>query len=216
MIGSAPQYETMYDFYGFPEEMYRLQYPAKGDLPLSLEILSLFQHEGISCELDDHRGLDHGAWVPLLLMYPGADIPVVTLSVHPNLAAEEQYRIGRALESLRERDVLILGSGGTVHNLRRLDWGQGQTQDWAVRFDEWLGERLETWNTEELFDYESRAPHAREAVPTREHFVPLLLAMGAADSERKAELLHREYPFGSLSLSCWQFGGASRFGPFLV
>jgi 4,5-DOPA dioxygenase extradiol len=209
LVGSPAQYETIYDFYGFPEALYRLTYPAKGDVPLSLTVQQLLRQEGIPCETDDARGLDHGAWAPLMLMYPQADVPVVALSVHPGLAAEEQYRIGRALAPLREQGVLIVGSGGIVHNLRRLDWSggpNGKAMDWATQFDEWIGEQLETWNREALFDYEQRGPHAREAVPTREHFVPLLLAMGAADNEREARLLFREMQFGSLSLACWQFG----------
>ncbi|MFC0213369.1 DODA-type extradiol aromatic ring-opening family dioxygenase [Paenibacillus chartarius] len=207
-IGSAARYETIHDFYGFPDELYRLRYPAPGDLALSMSVRELLEGEGIACEADDSRGLDHGAWAPLMLMVPEADIPVVAMSVHPGLAAEEQYRIGRALAPLRKEGVLIAGSGGIVHNLRRLDWnaGPGAAADWAARFDEWIGEQLETWHTEALFDYERRAPHARDAVPTPEHFVPLLLAMGAADEERTAKLLHREYQFGSLSLSCWRFG----------
>jgi 4,5-DOPA dioxygenase extradiol len=206
MISSVIQYETIYDFYGFPDELYEMTYPAKGDVTLSLEIQHLFTAEGIECELDDHRGLDHGAWAPLHLLYPQADIPVVELSVNPGLSPEEYYRIGKALEPLREKDVLMIGSGGTVHNLRRLDWNDGAPQSWAVAFDDWLAEQLETWNKDALFDYEDRAPHAHDAVPTTEHFVPLLLSFGAADESRKAVLVHRSYQMGSLSLSCWMFG----------
>jgi 4,5-DOPA dioxygenase extradiol len=215
LVGSPVRYETIYDFYGFPDELYRLTYPAQGDVSLGMTVQQLLRQEGIACETDDVRGLDHGAWAPLMLMYPQADVPVVALSVHPGLAAEEQYRIGRALAPLREQGVLIVGSGGIVHNLRRLDWSggpNGKPMDWAVQFDEWIGEQLETWNREALFDYERRGPHAREAVPTPEHFVPLLLAMGAADDEREAHLLYRDVQFGSLSLACWQFGGQMAAG----
>jgi 4,5-DOPA dioxygenase extradiol len=205
-ISSVTRYETIYDFYGFPEELYQMTYPAKGDVTLSLEIQRLFSEEGIQCELNDHRGLDHGAWAPLSLLYPAADIPVVALSVNPGLSPEEYYRIGKSLEPLREKDVLIIGSGGTVHNLSRLDWSNGSAQSWAVAFDEWLDEQLETWNTDALFEYESRAPHADDAVPTTEHFVPMILAFGSADESHKARLMHRSYQMGSLSLSCWEFG----------
>lgn len=210
-VSSVVQYETIYDFSGFSDELYRMKYPAKGDLALSLEIQRLFREEGIESVLDDQRGLDHGAWAPLQLLYPEFDIPVVALSVNLKLTPEEHYRIGRALEPLREQNVLVLGSGGTVHNLRKLDWSDGEPKEWAILFDEWLGEQLETWNAEALFDYENRAPHAMEAVPTAEHFVPLLLSMGAGDQSRTAKLLHRTYQMGTLSLSCWMFGRTELF-----
>lgn len=206
-ISSAIHLETIYDFSGFSEKLYDIKYPAKGDLTLSLHIQRLFQEEGIRCELDDERGLDHGAWAPLHIMYPDAQIPVVALSVNPRLTAEEHYRIGAALGTLREEDVLILGSGGTVHNLRRLDRNNPVPQVWAVEFDEWLAEQLETWNLDALVRYDERAPNAREAVPTPEHFVPLLLALGTADTTRRAKLLHHSFQMGTLSLSCWMFGG---------
>ncbi|TBL68019.1 DODA-type extradiol aromatic ring-opening family dioxygenase [Paenibacillus thalictri] len=206
LISAAPQYETIHDFFGFPESLYEIEYPAKGNVALALQIRQMLTAEGISSEMDDHRGLDHGAWSLLNLMYPDGDIPVVAMSVNPRLTPEEQYRIGRALATLRRENVLLIGSGGTVHNLSKLNWSSAGVARWALEYDEWLAEQLETWNTEALFDYELRGPYAREAVPTPEHFVPLLLAMGAADSGKKARLLHREYQLGTLSLSAWMFG----------
>nr|WP_275984104.1 class III extradiol ring-cleavage dioxygenase [Paenibacillus hamazuiensis] len=206
MISAVPEYETIHDFFGFPDPLYEITYPAKGDIALSLQIERLFADEGISSVLDDRRGLDHGAWSLLRLMYPEADVPVAALSVNPRLTPEEQYRIGRALAPLRECGALIVGSGGTVHNPDMLEWDSAQVKEWALTFDQWLAEQLETWNTEALFDYEQRAPYAGEAVPTPEHFAPVLLAMGAADGGRKARLLHRQYQLGTLSLSAWMFG----------
>ncbi|UJF32683.1 dioxygenase family protein [Paenibacillus hexagrammi] len=211
-IGAAVRPETIYDFSGFSKELYEITYPAKGSLPLSLHIKSLFEAEGIACEINDQRGLDHGVWALLHILYPDADIPVVPLSVNPNLAMEEHYRIGSAVAKLKEHNVLIVGSGGTVHNLRKLDRSAIKPQRWAVQFDEWLAEQLETWNLEALFDYMNRAPFAKEAVPTREHLVPLLLAMGAAEPNDRAKLLHRSYQMGTLSLSCWMFGAEEEKG----
>lgn len=209
LISEAAQYETIHDFFGFPEPLYEITYPAKGDITLAYEIQSLLSGEGISFDMDDARGLDHGAWSLLKLMYPSVNVPVVAMSVQPMLAPEEQYRIGQALEPLRKENVLIIGSGGTIHNLRKLDWsdsiGTG-IREWALTFDGWLAEQLETWHVEELFDYENRGPYAREAVPTPEHFAPLLIAMGAADKGKQAKLLHRQYQYGTLSLSAWMFG----------
>lgn len=210
-ISSAIEPEMIYDFYGFSEKLYDMNYPAKGDLTLSLHMKQLLEQEGIRCELDDRRGLDHGAWGPLSIMYPNAQIPVVTMSVNPRLAAEEHYRIGAALGSLREEQVLIIGSGGTVHNLHKLDLYNPVPQLWAVEFDEWLAEQLETWNVEALIRYDERAPHVGEAVPTPEHFVPLLVAFGAGDASRNAKLLHHSFQLGTLSLCCWMFGRLKEF-----
>jgi len=205
-ISSVPgTYETIYDFGGFQDELYQMKYPARGDAGLSVEIEKLFKERGIESAVDVQRGLDHGAWAILKLMYPEADIPVVALSVNRLLSNEEQYRIGEALADLRERDVMIVGSGGTVHNLRRIDWRAAEPTGWATEFDGWLEEKLLAWDTESLFQYRAIAPYAVEAVPTTEHFIPLLLAMGSGDRTRKASLLHRSYQYGTLSLSCWQF-----------
>lgn len=208
-IGAAEEYSTIYDFGGFPDELYQIQYPAKGDRQLAERISGLFAQHQIPARIDDQRGLDHGAWVILRLLYPDASIPVVALSVNPFLANAGQYQIGKALASLREDDILIVGSGGTVHNLWKLRWNQGpsvQPEEWAVSFDNWLDTQLTAWNTQDLFDYETKAPHASDAVPRNEHFIPLLLAMGASDNDRKAKRLFQSYQLGSLSLSCWQFG----------
>jgi 4,5-DOPA dioxygenase extradiol len=204
-IGAAETYETIYDFGGFQDELYRMTYPAPGDRTLSEQVQSLFSKHNIQSVLDEKRGLDHGAWAILKLLYPEADIPVIALSVNRLLSNEQQYQMGQALSELREQNVLIIGSGGTVHNLRRLNWGSEGIDEWAGQFDNWLQEKLETWDTEALFHYRELAPYAREAVPTSEHFIPLLLAMGTGDANRQAKLIHRSYQYGNLSLSCWQF-----------
>lgn len=205
-VSTALQYRTVHDFFGFPEELYRIEYPARGDIAVAMQARELLMQEGVACETEDARGLDHGAWSVLRVMYPEADVPVVAMSVNPKLVPEEQYRIGKALGALREQDVLIIGSGGTVHNLNELDWSHRSVSDWALEFDEWLAEQLETWHLDALFHYEARAPHGKKAVPTTEHFFPLLIAAGAADRGKKARLLHREYQYGTLSLSCWMMG----------
>ncbi|NHN32156.1 DODA-type extradiol aromatic ring-opening family dioxygenase [Paenibacillus agricola] len=204
-ISGAPQYETIYDFSGFQPELYEVKYPASGEPAIASEIQALFQQEKIPASIDAVRGLDHGAWVVLHLMYPAADIPVITLSVNRYLSNAEQYQIGKALASLREKNMLIIGSGGTVHNLRKLEWGATKTTMWAAEFDGWLEEKLNAWDTEALFQYEKLAPYAKEAVPTPEHFIPLLLAMGTGDGAKKASLVHRSYQYGNLSLSSWKF-----------
>jgi 4,5-DOPA dioxygenase extradiol len=204
-VSAAETYETIYDFSGFQDELFKMTYPAQSDRSIIEQIQSMFIKQGIQSVLNERRGLDHGAWAVLKLIYPDADIPVVALSVNRNLSNEQQYQIGKALAELREQDVLIIGSGGTVHNLRRLNWKSEGIDEWAEQFDNWLQNKLESWDTEALFAYPELAPYAQEAVPTSEHFIPLLLAMGSGDSNRQAKLLHRSYQYGNLSLSCWQF-----------
>ncbi|KAI7260669.1 hypothetical protein KC345_g10011 [Hortaea werneckii] len=204
-VGAAATYDTIYDFGGFQDELYQMTYPAHSDQGLVEQIQNLFTKQGVKSVRDEQRGLDHGAWAVLKLLYPDADIPVIALSVDRDLPNEQQYEIGKALAELREQDVLIIGSGGTVHNLRKLNWRSGGIDGWAEQFDNWIQSKVEAWDTESLFQYRKLAPHAEEAVPTNEHFIPLLLAMGAGDPGRSAKLLHRSYQYGNLSLSCWQF-----------
>lgn len=200
-------HHTLHDFYGFPEEMYTLNYPAKGSTALNQEIMSLFDANNLSYQPVLGRGLDHGVWVILQKMYPEADIPVVELSVDSRRSPMEQYKIGAMLSQLRKSGVLIIGSGGLVHNLRRINQVE-EPEEWAVQFDEWIAEQLADWNLKSLFDYHKKAPFAREAVPSYgvEHFVPLFYAMGAADDERAAKRLIQKYQYGNLSLNCWMFG----------
>ncbi|WP_282937771.1 class III extradiol ring-cleavage dioxygenase [Paenibacillus sp. RC67] len=205
MISSAPKWETMHDFFGFPDSLYEIDYPASGDLVLSMEIERLLTNEGIRCGFNHRRGLDHGVWTILRLLYPAADIPVVALSVNPKLVPEEQYRIGKALNTLREKDIMIIGSGGTVHNLSKLEWETEGVESWAVDFDQWMSDKISVWDLEALFDYERRAPSAAEAVPSKEHLTPLFISMGSADQHQSARLLHQQYQYGTLSLAVWMF-----------
>lgn len=200
------QHETQHDFYGFPEEMYTLTYPALGDPALSRRISELFKDNNLSHQPILGRGLDHGVWVILKKMFPQADIPVVAVSVDSLRSPEEQYNIGRMLAPLREEGILLIGSGGLVHNLRLLSEKE-EPEPWAVDFDAWLAKGLEAWDLPSLFAYEKKAPHVREAVPSyaREHFVPLFYVMGTADADRRAKLLIQEYQYGTLSLNCWKF-----------
>lgn len=200
-------HETMHDYYGFPEEMYHIRYPVMGDPELSEWIGSIFRARNLPYQVSRGRGLDHGAWVVLRTLFPNADIPAVALSVDSKRSPAEQYAIGKMLTELRERNVLIIGSGGLVHNLRLME-NREDAVPWAAEFDEWISEQLTGWNLRTLFDYERKAPHAKEAVPSyaTEHFAPLLYAMGASDHDRHASRLFQDYQYGSLSLNAWQFG----------
>ncbi|WP_028611999.1 dioxygenase family protein [Paenibacillus harenae] len=199
------EYETIYDFHGFPDELYQVQYPAKGSTETAALVGRLLGGSGIPVEYDRDRGLDHGSWTMLKHMFPKADVPVVQASVNPYRSAEEQYKIGEALRSLSSHRILLIGSGVTVHNLRMVKWGQKEPESWAVEFDEWLIEKMNTRDTGSLFQYEQLAPHAKLAVPRAEHFVPLYIAMGAGNPASTPKVIYRSYEFGTLSYLSMQF-----------
>ncbi|MDF2628521.1 MAG: hypothetical protein K0R39_2352 [Symbiobacteriaceae bacterium] len=209
-VGASETYRTIYDFGGFPEALYGVTYPAHSDAALVQEISALLDRAGVQHRIDQSRGLDHGAWTLLRHLYPDADVPVVAMSVDANLLPAEQYRIGQALAELRARDVMVIGSGVTVHNFGTIRFGAapGQPDAWAKEFDDWVFDKLTRWETQALFAYESQAPHAQKAVPPNgnEHFVPLFYTMGAAHETPSVKELHRHYEFGNLSYVLWQFG----------
>ncbi|MEF3307154.1 dioxygenase family protein [Paenibacillus sp. GYB003] len=202
---SDDAYDTIYDFGGFPDELYRIRYPARGSSIVAGVVKDRLRGGGIEVAEDTSRGLDHGSWTLLHRMYPDADIPVVQASVNPYAEPAEQYRIGEALRRLGEEDILVIGSGVTVHNLRIIKWGQKTPEPWAVEFDDWLIEKIGQGDTESLFDFADKAPHGRLAVPRAEHFVPLFIAMGSGDPGRKPEVIHRSYDMGTLSYLCLKF-----------
>jgi 4,5-DOPA dioxygenase extradiol len=201
------EYETIYDFGGFPPELYAVKYPAKGSKQVAAKLAKLFDKQGIVVRLDTQRGLDHGSWTLLAQMYPKADIPVVQISVNPFLTAQEQYAIGLSLRGLGSDNIMVIGSGVTVHNLRAVKFGQRDAapEQWAVDFDDWLVDKIQSKDLASLFNYEAAAPNARLAVPRDEHFVPLLIALGSGDPLNQAEVIHRSYDYGALSNLCFQF-----------
>jgi 4,5-DOPA dioxygenase extradiol len=158
---------TIHDFGGFPAPLYELTYNAPGDPKLASHIGRLPQENGFQAATSADRGLDHGTWIPLQLMYPEADIPIVAMSIPLKLSPEELYKIGRVLAPLREQGVMIFGSGGIVHNLRLVHFAnpQAPTERWAAEFDRWFGNMVEQNNLADLFSYEQAGPHAQLAVP---------------------------------------------------
>jgi 4,5-DOPA dioxygenase extradiol len=201
-ITSAARHSLLYDFGGFPDELYKLTYAAPGAPDLARRIGEMLRDGGFRSVRDARRGLDHGAWVPLRLMYPDAGVPVVELSIPGARSPAELYRIGALLAPLRREGALVLGSGGIVHNLRRLDWQHrdGPVQAWALDFENWFTERLEAWDLESLFQYRTAAPSAALAVPTTEHFHPVFVALGAARAGGRIEYIHEGFQYGTLSM----------------
>lgn len=205
-VGAAAHPETIHDFYGFPDELYRLQYPAPGDAALSQEVAQALRDAGPTVEIDATRGLDHGAWVPLMLMYPQANVPVVPVSVQPQATPAAHCALGRALAALRDEGVLILASGSATHNLRAIDWSGAQTAPaWVSEFNEWIAERLAAHAEDDLLHYRERAPHAARNHPTPEHLLPLFVALGAGDKNRAPERLHTGYTFGVIGMDIYRF-----------
>ncbi|SDR96251.1 DODA-type extradiol aromatic ring-opening family dioxygenase [Pseudomonas oryzae] len=180
-LTSAPQQQAWHDFYGFPPPLYALQYAPPGAPELAREIAGLLEDVGLPTQLDPQRPLDHGAWVPLRLMYPAADIPVLQLSLPSHQGPALQTRIGRALADLRARGILLIGSGSITHNLRELDWDAGPevVEPWAREFRDWLAARLAADDESALHDYRHQAPWAVRSHPSDEHLLPLFFARGA-------------------------------------
>jgi 4,5-DOPA dioxygenase extradiol len=198
-------YNMIYDFYGFQKELYEIRYPVKGSSEMASRLQGMLKNNGIQSQLDTHRGLDHGSWVMLHLMYPEANIPVVQVSVNPDLPMDKQYEIGRAIRELGSEDILVIGSGSTVHNLRTVNWNATETEVWAEEFDNWLIDKVERKDLEKLFKYSDFAPNARKAVPREEHIVPLFISMGSGQKEKVPKLLHKSYEYGTLSYICFEF-----------
>jgi 4,5-DOPA dioxygenase extradiol len=205
MVTGSERPDTIHDFSGFPEPLYRLRYTAPGAPQIAQRAQALLKEQGLTAAIDGCRGLDHGAWAPLLYMYPGADVPVVQLSLQPALGTRHHLRLGRALRKLEEDNVLVIGSGHMTHNLR--DWarGQGRAEPYAQEFAEWVRAQLEKHDLETLADYRSRAPHAARAHPTEEHFLPLFVALGAASEKYKPERVYSGIDSGVLAMDAYVF-----------
>jgi 4,5-DOPA dioxygenase extradiol len=171
--------KTIHDFYGFPQALFDVRYAAPGDPALAQRIAGLLStHKPV---LDSTRGFDHGSWSVLTAMYPRADVPVVQLSLDMTKAGQYHYDVGRALKPLREEGVLILGSGNIVHNLRLFDWRKPRQLDWAVRFDAAVKQRIASGKHDDLIAFERLGDDAALAINGREHYLPLLYVLGAAE-----------------------------------
>lgn len=203
--------ETIHDFYGFPRPLYDLRYPAPGSPALAERVAARLADSGLDCAIDRHRGLDHGAWVPLLLMYPAADIPVMQLSLQPHLGPAHALRVGRLLAPLRDEGVLIVGSGSLTHNLTEFGGHaiDDKAPEWVEQFAAWLRAAVAEGRIEDLLDYRRRAPFAARNHPSEEHLLPLFAALGAAGDEPKAERLHASATYAILRMDAYSFGGTA-------
>jgi 4,5-DOPA dioxygenase extradiol len=204
-VTSAPRPATIHDFAGFPDPLYRLAYRCPGAPDLAEAVTRALRSERIDAAPDPARGLDHGAWVPLSLAFPAAEIPVVELSLPVPRTPQDLLSVGRALAPLREDGVLLVGSGGVVHNLGRVVFEDrdAPVDSWAREFDAWVWGRLRERDDDGIAAYRSRAPHAREAVPTSEHFDPIFFVLGAAGGGDRPIPIYEGFEHANLSMRCF-------------
>lgn len=199
-VTASPLPATIHDFGGFPPELYRLHYAVPGHPALAEEVAELLHAQGLPTHLDPLRGLDHGAWVPLLHLYPQRDVPVIQLSLPQALDPHAAYRLGLALAPLRDRGVMLVGSGSLTHNLHEVFRGKDVDGAYASEFAHWVRAAVQGREVDALLDYRRRAPHAERAHPTEEHYLPLLVALGASAVEDKVSLIDGGLSDGVLSM----------------
>ncbi|ROL91173.1 DODA-type extradiol aromatic ring-opening family dioxygenase [Pseudomonas chlororaphis] len=204
-VSSNPRPQTWHDFGGFPAALFAVQYPAPGQPELAEQVAQLLRADGLPAQLDDQRPFDHGVWVPLSLMYPQADIPVVQVSLPSRMGPALQTQVGHALSSLRQQGVLLIGSGSITHNLRELDWHAGpeSIEPWAKAFRDWMIEKLAANDEAALHDYRRQAPNAVRSHPSDEHLLPLYFARGAGGD---FSIAHQGFTMGALGMDIYRFG----------
>lgn len=202
-VSTATRPNTWHDFRGFPQKLYEIRYPASGDPQLAEEILKIFADADIAAHANSTRPRDHGVWMPLLHMYPEADIPVVEISLPMNLSSDEIYQIGKVLSILRERQILLIGSGSITHNLRELSW-RGESDrvpEWASTFRNHVVHQLTHSNYDAVLDWSS-IPYVERNHPTLEHFAPLFFAMGTGE---RFNIVHSSFSMGALGMDIYRF-----------
>jgi 4,5-DOPA dioxygenase extradiol len=206
-VSTATEVKIVHDFWGFPADLYQIDYSPPGAPELAEQVTKLLTKAGFEYEVYPDRELDHGAWEPLMLMYPQADIPVTQLSIQPHLGTNHHRLLGRALASLRQEGVLILASGTTTHNLRAFGAYpfDAPPPDWVTQFDQWLAEVIANNNFDALLNYRRLAPYAAKNHPTEEHLLPLFVALGAGGPEVKGTQLHSSFTYGVLSMAAYAF-----------
>jgi len=204
LVTGNPHPQTWHDFHGFPAALYDVQYPAPGEPELARQVNDQLTAAGLPARLDAQRPFDHGAWVPLSLMYPDAGIPVIQVSLPSQLGPGLQLQVGQALCSLRKQGILLIGSGSITHNLGELDWHAGPDviEPWALAFRDWVVEKLSEDDRDALLDYRQQAPFAVRNHPSDEHLLPLFFALGAGE---RFGIVHQGFTLGALGMDIYRF-----------
>jgi 4,5-DOPA dioxygenase extradiol len=210
-VSAPPINDTIYDFGGFERALYALRYPAQGAPSLAARIVELAAQNNLPMTIDTSRGLDHGAWVPLILAWPAADVPVIQLSVQTLAGVGHHVRLGAILTALRHEGVLILGSGSFTHDLRSYIPNRHDSDaiepSWVTDFADWMHTRIMNDDRAALMNYRQVAPFAARNHPTEEHLLPLFVAMGAGEPSMSPRLLHQSATHGVLRMDAYAFGG---------
>ena len=194
---------TIYDFYNFPDELYKVVYPSPGHPSLAQHVVAMLRDAGLHTEANTDRGLDHGAWVPMKHCYPAAKTPVIQVSLPALMEPSDLAELGRMLAPLRTQGVLLVGSGGLVHNLRAMRGSKTGVDGWARAFEDWIMKRVEAVDTKALLDYRAKAPNAEMAAPTTEHFDPIFVVLGAAAAGDKVTPVYGGYQGSNMSMRCF-------------
>jgi 4,5-DOPA dioxygenase extradiol len=202
-VTTAAKPETIYDFYNFPDELYKVTYASPGHPSLAHHVVALLRDSGLHTEANDSRGLDHGAWVPMKHSYPSATTPVIQVSLPALMEPSDLADLGRMLAPLRTQGVLLVGSGGLVHNLRAMRGSTKGVDGWARAFEDWVMKRVEAIDVKALLDYRSKAPNAEMAAPTTEHFDPIFVVLGAAAAGDKVTQVFEGYQGSNMSMRCF-------------
>lgn len=204
-VSTAEKPETIYDFHGFPKSLYEVKYPAPGS-PETARLVS-DTVKSIQIKEDSNWGLDHGAWSILVHLFPKADIPVFELSIDYSKDIAFHYELAGQLKKLRDKGVLIIGSGNVVHNLGKLDWsGQAPTFDWTIEFDEKVKQSFLNFDHNNLINYQKWGKISSLAHPSNDHYLPLLYVAGLQDKNEKVEFVYEGYELGSISMRCIKIG----------
>jgi 4,5-DOPA dioxygenase extradiol len=205
-----PKPATWHDFGGFAPELYKLQYPAPGSVALGQEVLVMIQAAGMATQGEPERPMDHGAWVPLMHLFPQADVPVVQVALPLDAGPREVYALGAALQGLRSSGVLILGSGSMTHNLGEFFGGERAAAPYVLEFSRWIEDALQRGDLAALLDYRAQAPHAVRAHPSDDHFLPLFFALGAAGAGAKPDYLSHEVMYGMLAMDAFSLAACAQ------
>ncbi len=202
-VMTTPQPQTWHDFGGFPPALYELQYPAAGSPSLAQEVIALLGAAGMAAQPDAKRPFDHGTWVPLMHLLPGANVPVVQVSLPAGAGPREVYAMGAALAPLRDQGVLLMGSGSMTHNLAEFFGGEREPAPYVLEFSRWIESKMSTGDLDALLNYRSQAPNAHRAHPTEDHFLPVFFALGAAGADARPGYLSREVMYSMLSMDAF-------------